>query len=219
MPKRTAFQTELHEMEDRLLAMADLAGIAIEQSTLALSEYDHAMANTVIEGDERINGMWVRIERETMAIIARQQPMATDLREILAVSAIATDIERIGDHAKSIARTALSIGQAPSSAAMVDILRMARLARDLLAGEMTAFVTRDTAAAQVVAARDNEVDDLYAQTYRNLIADMIRAPDTIQDTNRLVWVAKSIERIGDHVTNIGERIVFLTTGEFTELNV
>ncbi len=218
MPQRTAFQTEMDAMQDHLVAMADLAGVAVEQAAAALAAYDQDAARGVIDGDERINAMWGRIERETMALIARQQPMATDLREILAVSAIATDIERIGDHGKSIARAVLGITRAPSTAAMVDIQRMAQLARELLAGEIAAFVARDTMAAQVIAARDNELDELYAQTYRNLVADMIRAPDTIQDANRLVWVAKSIERIGDHVTNIGERIVFLTTGELTELN-
>lgn len=206
-------------MDDHAMAMADLVGGAIQRAVEALEAHDVEAARGVIADDERLNQLWVRVERETMEIIARQQPMASDLREILAVSAIATDLERIGDHAKSVSRAVLAIDRAPDPDLLVNILRMAELMRSLLAAEMAAFAHRDAEAARVVAARDNEIDDLYSGIYHSLITAMMsRGPQAIQDISRLLWVAKSIERAGDHVTNIGERIVFLVTGELTELN-
>lgn len=216
---RTAFKTEMLAMDDHAMAMADLVTGALQRAVQALSAYDLDAARAVVAEDERVNQLWARIERETMAIIARQQPMASDLREILAVSAIATDLERIGDHAKSIGNTVLGLQQAPDPNLMVNILRMADLARSFLAGQMTAFAHRDADAARAVAARDNEIDALYYTIYKSMIAAMMtRGPEAIHDLNRLLWVAKSLERVGDHTTNIGERIVFLVSGEFTELN-
>lgn len=206
-------------MDDQAMAMADLAAGALQRAVQALAAHDLDAARAVVAEDERVNQLWTRIERETMAIIARQQPMASDLREILAVSAIATDLERIGDHAKSIGNTVLGLERAPDPKLLVNILRMADLARSFLSGQMAAFAHRDAEAARAVAARDNEIDDLYDSIYQSMIgAMMTRGPEAIHDLNRLLWVAKSIERVGDHTTNIGERIVFLVTGEFTELN-
>lgn len=124
MAIRTAFKTEMLAMDDHAMAMADLAGGAIQRAVEALEAHDLDAARAVIADDERINQLWIRVERETMEIIARQQPMASDLREILAVSAIATDLERIGDHAKSVSRAVLALDRAPDPDLLVNILRI-----------------------------------------------------------------------------------------------
>ena len=218
MPTRLAFHEGLRALEDNLLGMADVVSHAIERSIQALEARDPELAREVIDGDERINDLYTRVERETLELIATQQPLATDLREILAIGAIATDLERIGDHAKGIAVVALRAMNEPPFWPVVEIPRMADLVRELLAEELTTFVQRDEAGARRVAARDDEVDGLYSQVYDRLIAAMTEDRTLISRASRLMWVAKSLERIGDHVTNIGERVVFLKTGELVELN-
>jgi phosphate transport system protein len=218
MPTRLAFHEGLRVLEDTLLGMADIVGQSVERAVRALTDHDPDLAHEVIEGDERINDLYERIERETMELIATQQPMAIDLREILAISAVATDLERIGDYAKGIATIALRILDEPPLKPLVDIPRMSNIARQLLADEVGAFVHRDADAARRTAARDDDLDQLYDQVYRELITYMMDDPGTINRASRLLWVAKSLERIGDHITNIGERVVFVTTGELIELN-
>ena len=217
MPTREVFHGELRLLEDDLLRLADLVGGAIEQSVRALVDRDSDLAEAVRANDERINDLYARIERESLELIARQQPMAGDLREIMAVFAIATDLERMGDHAKGIAAIALRIMDEPE-VAVKEIPRMAELVREILAGELDAFVRRDDSFARAVASRDDEVDALYDQAYRRLIRLMTEDPQAVERASRMLWVAKSLERTGDHATNIGERIVFLTTGDVVELN-
>jgi phosphate transport system protein len=218
MPARLAFHEGLRLLEDNLVGMADVVGGAIEKAVRALTDRDPELAHEVVGGDEKINNRYARIERETLELIATQQPMATDLREILAISAIATDLERIGDYAKGIATVTLRVLDEPPLKPLVDIPRMADIVRELLAAEVGAFVKSDPNEARRVAERDDEVDALYDQIYRELVTYMMDDPRTINRASRLLWVAKSLERIGDHVTNIGERVVFVTTGELVELN-
>jgi phosphate transport system protein len=191
---------------------------AIETAVRALVERDSRLAEEVIDGDEGTNERYVAIERETLELIATQQPLATDLREILAISAISTDLERIGDHAKGIGRIVLRMTAPPPNAPIAQIEQLSDLVRGLLAEELQAFVMRDPVEARRVAARDDEVDRLYEMLYERLLAAMVESPDLVVEYDRLLWVCKSLERCGDHATNIGERIVFLTTGELVELN-
>jgi phosphate transport system protein len=218
MATRLAFDTELRDLQDELVAMADVVGRSIRQAIQALTERNAELAHAAIASDERINEFWVSIERLTLQIIATQQPMATDLREILAIHAIATDLERIGDYAKGIASIALRMLDEPEPEPLHDIAQLADLVCELLDAEITAFVQRDPASARAAALRDNEVDALYHRIYRQLIARMTRQPQTINATERLLWTSKSLERMGDHTTNIGERVVFVATGEIVELN-
>ncbi|HQZ69789.1 MAG: phosphate signaling complex protein PhoU [Anaerolineae bacterium] len=218
MSTRSAFESEMRSLEDRLRAMADQVGAAVDQATRSLVENDSALARRIIEGDEVINRLWANLQRDILEIIARQQPLASDLREILAISAIITDLERIGDHAKRIAVTALEIADDPPTEPFVDIPRMALLACSLLQGQVDAFLQRDSQSARSIAVRDNEIDALYRKCYSDLLADMRADPATIDRGSKLMWTAKSIERIGDHVTNIGEWVVFLETGQLVELN-
>jgi phosphate transport system protein len=217
MPTRVGFHAEMRLLEDDLLRLGDMVGSAIEQAVQALTERNGDLAHEIKLNDERINGLYAKIERETLELIATQQPMASDLREILAVFAIATDLERIGDYAKGICNIALRVLDEPP--VMVnEIPRMAVMVRELLNGELDAFVRRDAEAARRAAARDDEVDALYGQVYLRLIGVMTEDPQAIERASRLLWAAKGLERAADHITNIGERVVFLITGEIVELN-
>jgi phosphate transport system protein len=204
-------------LEDDLLRLGDLVSNAIDRAVRALLERDTGLAEEVRADDERINDLYARIERESLQVIATQQPMAGDLREIMAVFAIATDLERMGDHAKGIAIVALKVSEEPALE-VNEIPQMAALVRELLTAELEAFVRRDTEAARAVALRDDEVDALYGRAYHRLIRVMTEDPQAVERASRLLWVAKGLERTADHVTNIGERVVFLATGEVVELN-
>lgn len=204
-------------LEDDLLRLGDLVSGALERSVESLMTRNGGLAQEVRADDERINDLYARIERAAMQLIATQQPMAGDLREIMAVFAIATDLERMGDYAKGIAGATLRVlDEAP--VVVNEIPRMAELVREILTAELQAFVLRDADEARRVARRDDEVDALYEQVYRRLIQVMTEDPQAVERASRLLWVAKSLERAADHVTNIGERIVFLATGEVVELN-
>lgn len=218
MQSRRVFHTAMRALEDDLIAMTDLAGNALGAAVAALVNADEEAARGVVAGDERLNALWTDLERAGLTLIATQSPMAVDLREIVAITHIATDVERVGDHAKSIALAALALaGEAPIGMT-VGIERMAELANELLRAELDAFIRRDGELARVTALRDTEIDQLYHRMYRDLLERMVREPASIDRAQRLLSVAKSIERIGDHVTNIGEYVVFLTTGKLVELN-
>ncbi len=198
--------------------MADAVSGAIDSAVKALAKRDCAAAQQVVDEDEDINSHCGAIERAVMELIATQQPMATDLREILAISAISADLERIGDHAKGVATIALRLQcELPQTLDPV-IPQMAEVAREMLVAMLDAFINRDRRAAREIAARDDELDNLYDIGYRKLIDTVIADRDAFESASRQLWVAKSLERIGDHITNIGERIVFVDTGEIVELN-
>jgi phosphate transport system protein len=205
-------------MEDDLLAMADLVRTAIDNAVRALREHDHALAERVIDDDEPINDLFVRIEREIQEVIATQHPMAKDLREVLAIFAIATDLERIGDYAKGIARVTTRSEAPFAPGPLVHIDQMRELVRELLATEMDSFIRRDPDAARAAAARDDEIDRLYLRVYEETVEHMSTDRAAIKTGEHLLWAAKGLERCGDHVTNIGERVVFLITGQYVELN-
>lgn len=218
MESRQVFHGAMRNLEDRLIEMSDLVGRAVSGSVDALVDHDADRAQAIVDGDERVNAMWVEIEQGVMTVIATQQPMAGDLREVLAITGIAIDLERVGDHAKRIASVAVEQASQAPMPQDVTLQRMAGLAEELLRLELDAFVRRDSELAREVAARDRQIDDLYDQVYAQIVERMTREPETIGRGQRLLSVAKSLERVGDHVTNIGERVVFLTTGELVELN-
>lgn len=218
MESRQVFHNALRELEDRLIEMSDLVGRAILGAVDALVDHDAERARAIVAGDERVNAMWTQVEQGVMTVIATQQPMAGDLRELLAITGIAIDLERVGDHGKRIAMVAVEEAAEAPLPPNVALQRMAGLAEELLRRELDAFVARDADLAREVAARDRQVDELYDQVYAQIVAQMTEHPETIGRGQRLLTVAKSLERVGDHVTNIGERVVFLTTGQLVELN-
>ncbi len=218
MAIRQTFQEHLQTLQDDLLAMGDRVAEAVGESVRALAERDEAMEHQIIAGDQEVNATQRHLEEQALVLIATQQPLASDLRIIVSVLSISQDLERMADHAKGIASIGLDLMRQPLLKPLIDIPRMARIDQELIRGQLDAFMRHDADAARQLARRDDEVDGLYEQVYRELLTYMLQDPRTITRANLLLWVAHNLERIGDRTTNIGERVVFLVTGEIVELN-
>jgi phosphate transport system protein len=214
---REAFQRQLRETQDAVLVMGSMVDQAIDRAILALRTRDLAVARQVIEDDRKINQQRFDIEDQCLLLIATQAPMATDLRVLAAALNIITDLERMADHAAGIAKIAIMIGHEPPLKPLIDVPRMAEVSREMLRDSLKAFVEHDVEGAQRVAARDDEVDELYNQVYRELLTFMMADPGTIDRATHLLWVAHNLERIADRVTNICERVIFLSTGKMAEI--
>jgi phosphate transport system protein len=217
MPRAT-FDQELQSLLDDVLAMASMVDRAIARSVQALAERDRELAQEIIRADELINQAERDIDEKCLVLIATQQPMASDLRVILSVYSIASEMERMADHAEGIAKITLRMSEEPLLKPLVDIPRMAEKARYLLREQLSAFVDRDQARARTLSAEDEIVDELYNQVYRELLVFMTEDPRTIRRATYLLWAAHNLERIADRTTNIGERVIFLVTGRVEELN-
>ena len=215
---RETFEEQLKELQDALLDMGALVDRAIEGSIQALAGHDVKLAQDIVDDDALINEAQREIEEKCLVLIATQQPMASDLRVIASVSSIATELERMGDHAEGIGKITLMLADQPLLKPLIDIPRMAEKGRSMLRLQLEAFVHRDVEMAKSLATGDEEVDALYDQIYRELLVFMMSDPRTISRATHLLWVAHNLERIADRTTNIGERVVFLVTGEVEELN-
>jgi len=218
MPRET-FDEQLKELEQDLLDMAKLVDTAIERSVQALAERDIDLSRQVIKDDEGINQAQHDIEEKCLVLIATQQPLASDLRVIFAISNIVTELERMADHAKGIGQISLLMGPREPLKPLIDIPRMADKGRWLLDRELEAFVNRDVELARSLGDEDDEVDRLYDQVFRELLIFMMDDPRTITRATYLLWAAHNLERIADRAINIGERVVFLITGKVEEHNV
>ena len=217
MEIRTIFHKHLHEIQDDILIMGSMVEKAITRSIEALKNRDLELARQIITDDQKINQKRFEIEEKCVQLIATQQPMASDLRIIVAVLNIITELERIGDHAEGIAKIAVAIGDEPPLKPLIDIPRMAEKTNDMLRRSLEAFVNRDAENATKIAAEDDEVDDLYNQVFRELLVFMMEDPKTTTRATRLIWVAHNLERSADRVTNICERVVFIVTGKMKEI--
>jgi len=217
MPRET-FDEQIGDLQEDLLAVGDLVDKAIERSIQSLAHRDLGLAQQIIGEDALINQALRDLEERCLVLIATQQPLASDLRIIIAVSNIAVELERMGDYAKGIAKITLMIGDHPPLKPLIDIPRMAEKGRQLLHQQLDAFIRRDPDSARCLGAQDDEVDALYDQVYRELVFFMMQDPKTITRATYLLWVAHNLERIADRTTNIGERVVFLVTGRVEELN-
>jgi phosphate transport system protein len=216
---RSSFERQLSETQDDMLVMADMVSIAITRSIDALKDRDVALARQIIANDMKINTKRYDIEEECLEIIAMQQPMARDLRTILAVLHIIVDLERMGDHAEGIAKIAIMLAEEPPLKPYVDIPRMAEVAVEMLRQSLEAFKNRDVEQARAICDMDDQVDALYDQVYRELLVYMLNDPRTIERATHITWVAHNLERIADRVTNICERVVYMVQGKIEELNV
>jgi len=214
---RDQFHQELQHLQEELLVMSSMVEKAIERSVTALKTRDAVMARQIVDDDRNINQQRFRIEEGCLLLIATQQPMASDLRTLAAILNIITDLERMGDHAAGIAKITLLVANEPPLKPLVDIPRMAEIACQMLHGSLAAFLKRDVAEAQRIAGRDDEVDQLYDQVYRELLTFMMADPGTIDRATHLLWVAHNLERIADRVTNICERVLFLVSGKMVEM--
>jgi phosphate transport system protein len=217
METRTAFHKRLREIQDDVLAMGSMVGKSTQYSIDALKNRDLGLAQQVIDDDKKIDRKRFEIEEKCVQLIATQQPMAGDLRIIVAVLNIITELERIGDHAEGIARIAILIGDEPPLKPLIDIPRMAEQTVDMLRRSLDAFVNRDAEAAKKICTEDDIIDQLYDQVFRELLTFMAEDPKTITRATRLIWVAHNLERSADRVTNICERVVFVVTGRMEEI--
>lgn len=217
MEIRTTFHKRLREIQDDVLAMGSMVGKAILRSVEALKNRDLDLAYQVVAGDQEIDHKRYQIEEKCVQLLATQQPMASDLRVIIAVLNITSELERIGDHAEGIARIAIMIGDEPPLKPLIDIPRMAEQTVDMLRRSLDAFVSRNAEAARKISAEDDLIDHLYDQIFRELLTLMIEDPKTITRATRLIWVAHNLERSADRVTNICERVVFIVTGKMEEI--
>lgn len=217
MEIRTVFHRALREIQDDILAMGDMSGKAILRSVEALKGRDLNLARQIITDDQKINQKRFEIEEKCVRLIVTQQPMAGDLRVIVAVLNIITELERIGDYAVGISRIVILIGDEPPLKPLIDIPRMAEKTVDMLRRSLDAFINRSVDIARQLCSEDDEVDNLYDQVFRELLVFMMEDPKTVTRATRLMWVAHNLERSADRVTNISERVVFLITGKMEEI--
>jgi phosphate transport system protein len=217
MEIRTTFHKKLRQIQDEILAMGSMVEKAIGQSVEALKNRDLELAQQIITDDQKMNRKRYEIEEKCIQLIATQQPMAGDLRNIICILNIITELERIGDYAEGIAKIVLMIGDEPPLKPLIDIPRMAEKTIDMLHRSLDALVNHDADTARQIATEDDEVDNLYNQVFRELLSYMIEDPKTITRATRLVWVAHNLERSADRVTNICERVVFFVTGKMEEI--
>ncbi len=217
MEIRTAFHRRLKEILDEVLAMGNMVEKAISRSIDALKKRDLALAEQIIADDLKINEKRFAIEEKCIQLIATQQPMASDLRTIVSVLFVASELERIGDHAEGIAKIVVMIGDEPPLKPLIDIPRMAEKTNDMLRRSLRAFVDRDADCARRLVVEDDEVDGLYDQVFRELLTFMAEDPRTITRATRLLWIAHNLERSADRVTNICERTAFIVTGKMEEI--
>lgn len=212
--QRQLFQHELDSLRERVVTMGSMVDKALARAIDALRTQDVNLANEIMRNDFEINQFRWETENEATKVIATQGPIARDLRIVLSVFSIITDLERMGDHAVSIARYVIITAQDPPLKKLIDIPRMAEIVRGMLRDSMTAFIQTDVAAAKAIIDRDDEVDALFEQVSRELLTHMLADPAIIDRAARLIGVGHNLERVGDRVENICERIVYAVTGSF-----
>lgn len=217
---RGTFDRHLKDLLNEVLVLGSMVEQAVLDSVAALKRRDRRAAETIYANDQRINEKRYAIENESLTLIATQQPMARDLRVLAAVLEIITELERIGDYAKGISRINIMLAEDPlTGAPLAELQMMADRGLDMLHRALSAFIERDATAARAISAEDDQVDQLYRQIYQEMIAQVIREPQTVDQANYMIWAAHNLERMADRVTNICERIVFVVTGEMRELDV
>ncbi len=216
---REGFHKRMMELEREVTQMGQMVIDAINRSVEALKNLDAKTAKQVVDNDVQVNRKRWALEDKCVDLIATQQPVASDLREIIATLSIVRDLERIGDYAEGIGKIVLLHGDEPLVKPLVNIPTMAQKAVDMLRRSLEAFVKRDAKAARAVCSDDDEVDRLYDRVYHDLIGLMIKDPSVITRATYLIWAAHNVERIADRATNISESVVYLVTGIPTELNV
>ncbi len=215
---RSTFDGQLELLREDLLKMGALVKDAVRRAVRALKEQNLTVAREIVDGDEVVDALEHEIEQKCLMLLALQQPMAVDLRFIGTALKTVTDLERMADHATDIAKIVLRIGREPLIKPLVDIPRMARIIEEMLDEGLRAFVGRDAEGALEVAKRDDEVDQLYGQVFRELLTYMLEDPRTIRQATHLLFVAQHLERVADHVTNLSEWVVYLVRGERKDLN-
>ena len=203
------FQSDLDALKERILAMGGLAEECVRESVRGLMERDAAALDGVISGDQPINDLHIELDDRCFKLLALHQPMAADLRVIVAAVKINTDLERVGDLAVNIAEAGKRYLQHAPVKPLIDIPRMGELAQKMLRDALDAFVRRDMQLAEAVLAADDTLDALKSQIFRELLTYMLQAPETIEPALDLILVSRHLERIGDHATNVAEDVIFI----------
>ncbi|MGN6270719.1 MAG: phosphate signaling complex protein PhoU [Sphingomonas sp.] len=203
---------DIGELRGLIAEMGGLAEAALDASVEALVAHDLAAARRVVAGDRRIDALESQVERLAVRLIATRSPTGGDLREAVAALKIAGVVERIGDYAKNIAKRVAALDEGPAIAPIAMLPAMARMAGALVHDGLDAFAARDAAAATEVAERDRAVDDVYDGLFRALVEYMVAHPDSIGQVAHLLFIAKNLERVGDHATNVAEMVHYAATG-------
>ncbi|QUH25322.1 phosphate signaling complex protein PhoU [Serpentinicella alkaliphila] len=215
---RSQFNNQLKDLNVKLIKMGAMVQEIIEMTIKSLTTLDLDLAKEVVVFDDKIDELELEIEMECMRLLALQQPMARDLRVIGTIMKIITDLERMGDNAVNISKETLKICEDKLIKPLVDIPRMAKLSEAMVIKCLDAFMKEDIEMALEVAQDDDAVDEIYERIYFELIEMMIEDPSIIQQATRLLFIGRYLERIADHATNIGERIIYMVTGELKEIN-
>lgn len=214
---RKVYERALRDLQDQVLVMGSMVEKSILRSMEALKDRNLEIAHQVVFEDKAIDQKRFDIEEQCVQLIATQQPMAVDLRVIIAILNIVVDLERIGDHSEGIAKIAIMIGDEPPVKPLIDLPRMAERTAGMLDEAMDAFIRRDVEKAKRISDDDEDVDNLYNQVFRELLIIMAENTKTIGRATRLIWVAHNLERSADRITNICERVVFIATGRMEDI--
>lgn len=209
---RTEFVHELALLRERVVTIGSMVDKAILRSMDALTHQNVALAREVVRNDATVNDFRWETEDETFKVIAMQAPIASDLRTCLSVVSIVTDLERMADHAVGIAKTVIETADEPSPRRLGNLPEMADVALKMLGDSLTAFIREDVDLALAIIDRDDALDNLYKSTYSTLVQAMVADPTTVDRCTKLIWVGHNLERIGDRVTNICERVIYSVKG-------
>jgi len=207
------FEAELESVRQRIFEMGRHVDEVLESSGKALMERDTELANRVILGDQKTDSMELKIDHFCLEILARRQPVAGDLRLLTSALKLVIDLERVGDMAVSIAARVVELGSEPPLTRYDDLLRMLTTAREMLREALGALETEDVERAGRAIDKDEIVDAYYAQIFNDVLSRMRESPDNLFSATRVQAISKYIERIGDHATNVAERVIFILTGE------
>lgn len=216
MPEHTlsAFDDDINQLRGLVAEMGGRVERALEDAMVALTRHDLAKAKEVVQGDKKVDALEAEVEKLVIQTIALRAPMANDLRDVIAALKIVGVVERIGDYAKNIAKRVPMIDAHPSIEPISLLPAMAQVAGEMVGDALNAFAARNATLAEAVVARDHVVDSFYNSIFRTLVTYMVENPKTISECAHLLFIAKNIERIGDHATNIAEVVYYAATGEY-----
>jgi phosphate transport system protein len=214
---RENFTKQLRETKEEVLILGSMVEKSLDRSVEALKSRDLKLAHQIIAEDEKINEKRFEMENKCIDVIATQQPVAADLRVVITILNIATELERIGDYAEGIAKIVILIGDEPPLKPLIDIPRMTEITIEMIESSLKSFIDGDVKMATQVVTMDSTVDHLYDQVFRELLTFMMADPKTINRATRLIWVAHNLERAADRATNICERVIYTVTGEMKEI--
>ena len=208
-----SYEDELRKLRDLIARMGGLAENQLSQATSAMVRRDVALASRVVEADPQVDALDREVAHHVVRLLALRQPVASDLRLIVAAMRISSDLERVGDYAANVAKRSIVLAQMPPQVSMGPLERMSRMVQEMLKDTLDAFATNDDPKAMAVWRRDEAVDEIYSAVFRTLLTYMMEDPRNITPCTHLLFIAKNLERIGDHATNIAETIHFAVVGE------